>query len=121
MGAYELERDLEDGLGRNELSLVYQPEFNLGTGRVIGLEALARWMHPTRGLIGPSVFMPIAERLLVQSPGAWGTRPRDDRARRGSRADRALVSGVRTRTYRRCLHPDRGSDRRFPRSAPAGL
>jgi len=75
MGAYELERDLEDGLGRNELSLVYQPEVNLGTGRVIGLEALARWMHPTRGLIGPSVFMPIAERSgLITQLGQWVVR-----------------------------------------------
>ena len=75
MGAYELERDLEESLGKNELSLVYQPEVNLSTGRVIGLEALARWTHPTRGLIGPGVFVPIAERSgLITQLGQWVVR-----------------------------------------------
>jgi diguanylate cyclase (GGDEF)-like protein len=72
MGAYELERDLEEGLGKNELSLVYQPEVNLSTGRVIGLEALVRWTHPTRGPISPSVFIPLAERSgLITQLGEW--------------------------------------------------
>jgi diguanylate cyclase (GGDEF)-like protein len=75
LGAYELERDLQDALGNDELSLVYQPEVNLRTGRVVGLEALARWTHPTRGPIGPSVFIPIAERSdLITQIGQWVVR-----------------------------------------------
>jgi len=75
MGAYELERDLEEGLAKNELSLVYQPEVNLSTGRVIGLEALVRWTHPIRGPIGPSVFIPLAERSgLITQLGQWVVR-----------------------------------------------
>jgi diguanylate cyclase (GGDEF)-like protein len=75
LGAYELERDLQDALGNDELSLVYQPEVNLRTGRVVGLEALARWTHPTRGPIGPSVFIPMAERSdLIARIGGWVVR-----------------------------------------------
>jgi diguanylate cyclase (GGDEF)-like protein len=75
LGAYELERDLQDALGNDEFSLVYQPEVDLSTGRVIGLEALARWTHPTRGPIGPSVFIPIAERSdLITQIGQWVVR-----------------------------------------------
>jgi diguanylate cyclase (GGDEF)-like protein len=75
LGAYELERDLQHALGNDELSLVYQPEVNLTTGRVVGLEALARWTHPTRGPIGPSVFIPMAERSdLITQIGGWVVR-----------------------------------------------
>jgi diguanylate cyclase (GGDEF)-like protein len=72
LGAYELERDLQEAIGKNQLTLVFQPEIDLTTGRVIGLEALARWNHPDRGAIGPSVFIPIAERsdLIIQI-GQW--------------------------------------------------
>jgi diguanylate cyclase (GGDEF)-like protein len=75
LGAYALERDLEDALGKGELSVVYQPEVDLRTGRVVGLEALARWTHPTRGPIGPTVFIPIAERShLITQIGQWVVR-----------------------------------------------
>jgi diguanylate cyclase (GGDEF)-like protein len=75
LSTYELERDLEDALGKDEFSLVYQPEVSLRTGRVVGLEALARWTHPTRGPIGPSVFIPIAERsALITQIGQWVVR-----------------------------------------------
>jgi diguanylate cyclase (GGDEF)-like protein len=75
LGTYELERDLEEALAKGQFSLVYQPEVNLRTGRVVGLEALARWTHPTRGPIAPSVFIPIAERSdLITQIGQWVVR-----------------------------------------------
>ncbi|HEY6133534.1 MAG TPA: EAL domain-containing protein [Rubrivivax sp.] len=56
-----LERDLRLGLERGELFVVYQPVVDLGTGLTCGVEALARWMHPVRGLVPPVEFIPVAE------------------------------------------------------------
>lgn len=72
MSAYELEHDLQEAIRRNELSLVFQPEVELNTGRVVGLEALLRWTHPKNGPIAPGVFIPIAERSdLITQIGHW--------------------------------------------------
>ena len=59
---YLLERDLLEAIEQKQLSLVYQPKVDLLRQRVVGLEALVRWNHPTRGLSLPAVFIPIAER-----------------------------------------------------------
>ncbi len=56
-----LEGDLRRAIERDQISLAYQPIYDLATGRVVSLEALARWEHPERGPIGPDVFIPIAE------------------------------------------------------------
>jgi len=56
-----LERDLEMALSRNEFSLCYQPIVSLKNNKVIGLEALIRWEHPTFGTIYPDKFIPLAE------------------------------------------------------------
>ena len=56
----EIEADLRDALGHGELVTHYQPTFSMGTGGVIGLEALARWTHPRHGIIPPSSFIPVA-------------------------------------------------------------
>ena len=53
--------DLHGAIERNEFELYYQPQVDLVSGRIVGLEALIRWHHPTRGLITPSKFIPIAE------------------------------------------------------------
>jgi diguanylate cyclase (GGDEF)-like protein len=58
---YLLERDLDEAVERNQLSLVFQPKVDLLTRKVIGLEALVRWNHPTRGENSPGAFIPIAE------------------------------------------------------------
>jgi diguanylate cyclase (GGDEF)-like protein len=65
-----LETDLQRALAQDELEVVYQPVVDLTTGAVVALEALARWDHPQRGLIGPEVFVPVAERCgLVADVG----------------------------------------------------
>ena len=56
-----LETDLRAAIGTSEFSLAYQPIVSLETRATIGVEALARWTHPTRGNITPDVFIPIAE------------------------------------------------------------
>jgi diguanylate cyclase (GGDEF)-like protein len=56
-----LAADLPGGIEREELTLVYQPKVEVFTGRVRGLEALARWTHPQLGLVSPGEFVPIAE------------------------------------------------------------
>ncbi len=56
-----LETDLRIAVERQELSLLYQPIVRLDDGEIVGFEALARWHHPTRGLISPSTFIAIAE------------------------------------------------------------
>ena len=56
-----LEADLRDALAARELAVVYQPIVDLGTGRTVSVEALARWHHPHRGPIPPDVFIPLAE------------------------------------------------------------
>ena len=56
-----LEHDLRNAIARGELSLVYQPQKDIASGKVIGFEALLRWKHATRGEISPAEFIPIAE------------------------------------------------------------
>lgn len=65
-------QDLAEGIGRNELFLVYQPKFCLRTGTLTGHEALVRWRHPTRGLVFPNDFITIAEESgLIAELGDW--------------------------------------------------
>ncbi len=53
--------ELRRGIGRGEIVPYYQPIVDLTTGHVVGFEALARWLHPERGLLGPDAFLPLAE------------------------------------------------------------
>jgi diguanylate cyclase (GGDEF)-like protein len=58
---YLLERDLNEAVERNQLALAFQPKVDLISCKVVGLEALVRWNHPTRGQNSPGAFIPIAE------------------------------------------------------------
>lgn len=58
-----LEHDLPGAASRGEIIALFQPQFSLETGEVVGAEALSRWIHPRFGLIAPGEFIPMAERL----------------------------------------------------------
>ena len=67
-----LEADLRKALSRDEITLFYQPQFAVGPPAIIGVEALLRWHHPQRGLVPPSVFLPLAEKnRLIMDLDAW--------------------------------------------------
>jgi len=68
----ELEIDLREAIARDELRLHFQPVFDLRTNQLNGFEALARWQHPTRGMISPADFIPVAEESgLIGPVGKW--------------------------------------------------
>ncbi|MBC8316623.1 MAG: EAL domain-containing protein [Desulfobulbaceae bacterium] len=58
---FSIEKDLRKALEQNEFLLYYQPQINLATRKIVGAEALIRWIHPQKGMIPPDKFIPIAE------------------------------------------------------------
>ena len=67
-----LEHDLRRSIESGDFELHYQPQIDLASGRMLSVEALIRWLHPTRGLVGPAEFIDIAEKTdLIERLGEW--------------------------------------------------
>lgn len=71
-GQLELESDLRQAMADRVFELYYQPQVDVASGRIVGLEALLRWPHPEHGFVSPAQFIPVAERLgLIEELGSW--------------------------------------------------
>ncbi|MDG3085821.1 EAL domain-containing protein [Vibrio hannami] len=67
-----LQEAMHDALENDDFRLVYQPQYNIQSGRLTGLEALLRWEHPTLGPVPPADFIPVAEKTgLIEHIGEW--------------------------------------------------
>lgn len=67
-----LESELRTALKEQEFELYYQPQIDLKTGQIFGFEALLRWNHPSRGMVPPNIFIPVAEQSgLIVALGEW--------------------------------------------------
>ena len=72
LARHQLERDLRDAVKQDELFLLYQPVVHLAHNDMVGVEALIRWEHPTRGVISPVEFIPLAEANgSINTIGDW--------------------------------------------------
>jgi diguanylate cyclase (GGDEF)-like protein/PAS domain S-box-containing protein len=72
LASLQLETDLRKAMDRQEFQNFYQPIVSLGTGRIVGFEALVRWQHPERGMVLPADFVPAAEESgMIVSIGQW--------------------------------------------------
>ena len=91
----QLECGLRNAMQNGELNLYYQPKLHLRSGQIIGVESLARWQHPERGLLLPSQFMPVAEEAgLVEAMGEWALREAAQQAEIWQEAGRYLPISV---------------------------
>lgn len=68
----KLQSAMHDALENDGFQLVYQPQFNMVSGKLIGFESLIRWKHPTLGVVSPLAFIPVAEKAgLIHDIGHW--------------------------------------------------
>ena len=83
--------ELREAITDGQLFLVYQPQVEIDTGQITGVEALVRWRHPTRGILGPNLFIPAAEKSgLIASLGQWVLREACRQSREWLDADISL-------------------------------
>jgi diguanylate cyclase (GGDEF)-like protein len=102
------ERALRRALDRDELRVLFQPEFDLATGARVGVEALLRWDHPVRGIVVPGDFLKVAEETGIIVPiGAWVFRQACDVARASRHAgDDARLTVSTNLSARQLQRPD---------------
>ena len=97
---FMLGAELRDAIASDQLYLEYQPQVDIYTGRIIGVEVLVRWSHPTRGNVSPALFIPIAEKSgLIVPLGRWVMRevmPADE----GMAGCRRRTSRARSKSLR---------------------
>jgi EAL domain-containing protein (putative c-di-GMP-specific phosphodiesterase class I) len=90
---HTLERDLRAALTNGEFTLYYQPQLNLQRDEISGFEALLRWNHPTRGLVSPTEFIPLAEETgLIVPIGEWTLRKACEDAARWPKGIKVAVN-----------------------------
>jgi diguanylate cyclase (GGDEF)-like protein/PAS domain S-box-containing protein len=79
----EMKRELANALSRDELHVVYQPQIDVQSNRLVGFEALLRWSSPTRGAVSPATFIPLAEESgIIEEIGAFVLRRATEEAMR---------------------------------------
>jgi diguanylate cyclase (GGDEF)-like protein/PAS domain S-box-containing protein len=106
---FEVQADLQRALVRGEFVLHYQPIVDLATGKLTGVEALVRWLHPTQGLIMPGGFIPVAEETGMIVPlGVWvlGEACRQAREWRDRFPETSAISMSVNLSMRQLLEPD---------------
>lgn len=95
LAALDLERSLRKALDQDEFFLVYQPQLDLRSGRIVGVESLLRWQHPTRGPVSPVQFIPVLEEMgLITAVGQWVLKQACWQAAQWSEQGLALRMGV---------------------------
>jgi len=101
----QLESDLRLAIERGEFELHYQPLFDLEHNKICSFEALIRWNHPTRGLVSPGDFIPVAEDTgLIVPIGAWVVREACAEAARWPDDIRVAVNASAVQFHRGALH-----------------
>ena len=93
----EVEKELREAVDREEFRLLYQPQIDLRTGEIFGVEALLRWDHPERGLLAPADFIWLAEETgLIMPIGSWVLKEALEQAQRwrSARPDKPLRLSV---------------------------
>jgi diguanylate cyclase (GGDEF)-like protein/PAS domain S-box-containing protein len=92
---FEVEHGLRDAISNNQLVLYYQPQVSLDSMEVVAVEALVRWQHPEQGLLGPDVFIPVAEKTgLMRTLGEWILRTACEEIRSWSALDKKIRLAV---------------------------
>ena len=108
MAHLQLETDLRRAVERNEFRIAYQPIIELGTRKLLGFEALLRWEHPTRGLVGPAEFLEVADETGLMVPiGRWCLREACGQLARwrADHADAAYLTMSCNVSSRQLMHP----------------
>jgi diguanylate cyclase (GGDEF)-like protein/PAS domain S-box-containing protein len=102
----DVESSLHRALERDEMSLYYQPQYDVGSGRMVGLESLIRWQHPKLGVVLPGRFIPSAEESgLIVPIGDWVLRQASLQHRRWQKSGHAPMTVAVNVSARQFEHP----------------